>query len=158
MLTYGERQESLDNITKAVLDFVTFAHNVHLKLSHTGVIVARIQQDGNKLAFRLKQKGITYQVNDSTRDLGVSFANSPKGKRQLINERANQATKTLVKILSLSSIRRKAKRLFSGSGFPKFSWGYQISGMSKMQWPSWKRQLLTLQAVEKVDAGTPHFA
>jgi len=43
MLTYGERQESLDNITNAVLDFAKFAHNMHLKLSHKGVIVAKIQ-------------------------------------------------------------------------------------------------------------------
>jgi len=44
MLTYGERQESLDNITNAVIDFAKFAHSMHLKLSHKGVIVAKIQQ------------------------------------------------------------------------------------------------------------------
>lgn len=45
MLTYGERQESLDSITRAVIDFAKFANNMHLKLSHKGVIVAKIQQD-----------------------------------------------------------------------------------------------------------------
>ena len=134
MLTYGEKEQTLDNITNAVIDFAKFAHSIHLKLSHKGVIVAKLQQDGKKLAFRLKQKGIKYQVNDSTRDLGVSFANSPKGKRQLINQRTKNATKTLVKIQSLASISRKAKLLFTGSGFPKFTWGFQISGMSRMQW------------------------
>ena len=78
MLTYGEKEQTLDNITNAVIDFAKFAHSIHLKLSHKGVIVAKLQQDGKKLAFRLKQKGIKYQVNDSNRDLGVSFANSPK--------------------------------------------------------------------------------
>ena len=45
MLTYGEKEESLDSITNAVLDFAKFAHSMHLKLSHKGVIVAKIQQD-----------------------------------------------------------------------------------------------------------------
>jgi len=49
MHTYGERQESLDNITNAVIDFATFAHNKHLKLSHKGVIVAKYNKMVNKL-------------------------------------------------------------------------------------------------------------
>ena len=134
IFTYGEKEQTLDSITNAVIYFAKFAHSIHLKLSHKGVIVAKLQQDDKQLAFRLKQKGIKYQVNDSTRDLGVSFANSPKGKRQLINQRTKNATKTLVKIQSLASISRKAKLLFTGSGFPKFTWGFQISGMSRMQW------------------------
>lgn len=56
MLTYGEKQEALDNITKAIIDFTSFASSMQLKLSHTCVTVAKIQQDGKKLAFRLKQK------------------------------------------------------------------------------------------------------
>jgi len=149
MLTYGERQESLDNITRAVIDFANFAHSMHLKLSHKGVIVAKIHQDCKKLAFRLKQKGIKYQVNDSTRDLGISFANSPKGKRQLINQRTKNANKTGVKIQSLSSISRKAKLLFSGSGFPKFTWGFQVSGMSRMQWLKLETAAANITGIKK---------
>ncbi len=66
-----------------------------------------------QLAFRFKQKGIKYQANDSTRDLGISFANSPKGKRQLINQRAKQASKTLVEIQSIANISRKKPNFYS---------------------------------------------
>ena len=55
MLTYGERQESLDNITNAVIDFAKFAHRMHLKISHKGVIVAKLQQDGKNLPSDLNR-------------------------------------------------------------------------------------------------------
>jgi len=133
-LAYGEKEETLENITRAVLDFTQLASSLKLKLSTKGVIAAKIKKDALKLANLLKANNIIYQVTDSTRDLGVSFFNNPKGTRKPTNQRTKQAKKALTKITPLAKIDRKAKILFTRSGFPKYTWGYQVSGMSKMQW------------------------
>ena len=57
-----------------------------------------------------------------------------KAKGSLLTKEPKMQLKLVVKIQSLASISRKAKLLFTGSGFPKFTWGFQISGMSRMQW------------------------
>jgi len=44
MLAYGEREETLENITKAVLEFTQMASKLKLKLSTKGVIVAKIKK------------------------------------------------------------------------------------------------------------------
>ena len=41
MLTYGEKEQTLDDIANAVIDFAKFAHSLHLKLSHKGVIIGQ---------------------------------------------------------------------------------------------------------------------
>lgn len=51
-----------------------------------------------------------------------------------MNNRTKQATRTLPEITSLANLSRKAKLLFSGAGFPKYTLGFQVSGMSRMQW------------------------
>jgi len=73
----------------------------------------------------------------------------PKEKRQLINQRAKNANKTQVKLQSLANIRRNAKLLFSGAGFPKVTWGFQISGMSKMQWLKLETAAANITGIKK---------
>ena len=74
--------------------------------------------------------GVDYKLETDTRDLGFSYTSAKTNPKRLIKHRLKKSQVRLKKIHALAKISRKARILFSGSGFPAATFGHSACGLT----------------------------
>ncbi len=64
------------------------------------------------------------------RDVGVTATSAARRPTRLVKQRFDKTRKRITKTKQLASISRKARKLYSGSGFAASTWGHQAAGVS----------------------------
>ena len=104
-----------------------------LRLSEKGVIVASCPKLAARLQAELLSKGVKYNIASHTRDLGISYTAGRSKPNQFFSSRFRDKKGRMLKIGRLARICRKARKLFSGSGFSSSTFGHQVCGLTQTE-------------------------
>jgi hypothetical protein len=126
----ASHDETLDIVIPAVTLFGEQASLMGLGLSPKASIVA--SHDGLAVSAQkeLATYGMTFQVERESRDLGISHAGGNRRPFKLLNTRYRKRVNKNLKIKSIAKITRKARKLYTGSGYSSSTWGHQACGFS----------------------------
>ena len=90
-----------------------------------------------------------------TKDFGCLFSVCSSRKTHLLSARLKKAGVRLNKIMWLSKLERRARRLVQGGAYAKALWGVQALGMPPVYWRSYALRLLGPVAITPLAAAPP---
>ena len=97
----GTEAESVQVMTKAIIDFAREAQELGLELSTKpgqALVVSNSKSAATKVVANVKKRGLVYECADNTRYLGVLYGNQNRGS-PVLNARREAAKASNKKIM-----------------------------------------------------------
>ena len=113
-----------------------------MKLSKKSTVVASDSKMAKRLVDNMKRKGIHLKMEDSTRDLGLTFNASKSRPSNLLSDRLEKVKPRILKIEKLAKINTRAMNLFKASGYTAGTWGHAACGITARQLEDLERDAL----------------
>ena len=123
--------ETLDTLVPAVVMFGDKVKALHLSLSDKATVTA----SSRKLSFLFAKEmtdnyAMHFNSEDQPRDVGISHSAGRARPKQLIKQRFNKRKHRITNIKNVAKIDRRARKLYTGSGFFSAStWGHQATSL-----------------------------
>ena len=121
-----------DKLVPALADFGDVAKKLKLLLSPKAVISASHPSLALSLQRELKNNyGLIFKINNSARDLGIAHSAGVAKPDKVLKDRLKSKKNRISRTAGLAKVSRKARKLYTGSGFAATSFGHQGSGFTE---------------------------
>ena len=133
-VTTGNGSEVQDAIVKCALAFLSgIVVKRKFILSNKPARVAGDKSLTRRVAAELATYGITVQVADATRDVGIMFTAGASRDFSLAKKCFAKAQLRNARIIAVSEVTPAARKLFTIGAYLQGTWGHQCTGVAPPQ-------------------------
>ena len=142
-------EESINIVIPFEEDFAEAMKRKKLKLSSKGAVVSNTVKRTRIAQRILLQSGIQYNVDDSARDIGLTYTAGAKRPKKIFCARRKNVKSRILKIKQIAKVSRMAKKLFTGAAYSAGTWGHQQCGFSPNQLVDLERDALACSGLPR---------